>query len=77
MRKQEQPLREWAARVAAYQASGQTMTAWCDENRVSKDQLKYWLRTRHVLGWPFLCRVTLLQLPVLFHRFFTSRKAIS
>ncbi|GAC43577.1 IS66 family insertion sequence element accessory protein TnpA [Paenibacillus popilliae] len=45
MTKQEQRRQEWTARVAAYEASGQTMKVWCAEHHVTKDQLRYWLRT--------------------------------
>lgn len=45
MTKKEQRRQEWIARVADYRASGQTMKAWCTANLVSKDQLRYWLRT--------------------------------
>lgn len=45
MTKKEQRREEWIARVADYQASGQTMKAWCAANHTSKDQLRYWLRT--------------------------------
>lgn len=44
MTKQEQRRHEWAARIAHYEASGQTMNAWCETQHVTKDQLKYWLR---------------------------------
>lgn len=44
MTKKEQRREEWIARIADYQASGQTMKAWCTANLVSKDQLRYWLR---------------------------------
>lgn len=44
MTKQEQRRHEWAARIADYEASGQTMKSWCETKNVTKDQLKYWLR---------------------------------
>ncbi|WP_442955872.1 IS66 family insertion sequence element accessory protein TnpA [Paenibacillus sp. y28] len=33
----------WSERIAAYQASGQTMKAWCAEQNLTVHQLKYWL----------------------------------
>ncbi|OXM83269.1 IS66 family insertion sequence element accessory protein TnpA [Paenibacillus rigui] len=33
----------WAERIQAYQASGQTMKAWCTERNLTVHQLKYWL----------------------------------
>lgn len=33
----------WAKHIAAYQASGQTMKAWCTEQKLTLHQLKYWL----------------------------------
>lgn len=33
----------WSERIAAYQASGQTMKAWCQEHSLTVHQLKYWL----------------------------------
>lgn len=44
MTKKERRRQEWLARVADYQASGQTMKAWSEANHASKDQLMYWLR---------------------------------
>lgn len=44
MTKQEQRRNEWSARIVDYEASGQTMKAWCERQNVTKDQLKYWLR---------------------------------
>lgn len=45
MTRKEQRRQEWIARVADYRSSSQTMKAWCEANRVTKDQLRYWLRT--------------------------------
>lgn len=45
MTKKEQRRQEWAARIANYETSGQTMKAWCDAQGVTKDTLRYWLRT--------------------------------
>ncbi|WP_281886237.1 IS66 family insertion sequence element accessory protein TnpA [Paenibacillus sp. YYML68] len=45
MTKKELRRQEWIARVSDYEASGQTMKAWCAEQGVTKDQLRYWLRT--------------------------------
>lgn len=36
--------KEWAARVAAYKASGQSASAWCAANNLNTRQLWYWLR---------------------------------
>lgn len=36
----------WIERIAAYKQSGQTMKAWCHEQGVTVDQLKYWLKKR-------------------------------
>lgn len=33
----------WSERIKAYQASGQTMKAWCAEQNLTVHQLKYWL----------------------------------
>jgi len=33
----------WSERIQAYQASGQTMKAWCAEQNLTVHQLKYWL----------------------------------
>ncbi|MCZ8517565.1 hypothetical protein O9H85_35570 [Paenibacillus filicis] len=33
----------WSERIVAYQASGQTMKAWCQEHSLTVHQLKYWL----------------------------------
>lgn len=45
MSRKEQRRKEWIARVADFQASGQSMQSWSNQNHVSKDQLRYWLRT--------------------------------
>ncbi|THF72437.1 IS66 family insertion sequence element accessory protein TnpA [Cohnella fermenti] len=45
MSRKEQRRQEWTTRVADYQSSGKTMQTWCDENHVTRDQLRYWLRT--------------------------------
>jgi len=37
---------QWEARMAAYRTSGQTMKAWCAEQGIKVDQLKYWLYKR-------------------------------
>jgi hypothetical protein len=43
MTKEEQ--REfWAARVAEFKASGQSVLAWCAANDLKIHQLRYWLR---------------------------------
>lgn len=34
----------WRARVAAFQASGQSRTQWCRAQRIQPHQLDYWLR---------------------------------
>lgn len=34
----------WITRITAYKQSGQTMKAWCREQDVTLDQLKYWLQ---------------------------------
>jgi hypothetical protein len=39
---EETPQHIWAERIAAYQKSGQTMTAWCTEQGLKVHQLKYW-----------------------------------
>jgi len=36
--------KEWAARVAAYKASGQSASAWCEANNLNPRHLWYWLR---------------------------------
>lgn len=35
---------EWAARVAAFRASGKSASAWCAEHDLKIHQLRYWLR---------------------------------
>jgi transposase-like protein len=35
---------KWEARVAAYQASGQSSAEWCAAHQVERRQLWYWLR---------------------------------
>jgi transposase-like protein len=45
MTRKELRRNEWIARIADYRASGQSMQAWSNQNHVSKDQLRYWLRT--------------------------------
>ncbi|WP_240421794.1 IS66 family insertion sequence element accessory protein TnpA [Paenibacillus periandrae] len=37
----------WSERTIAYQASGQTMKAWCGEQNLTVHQLKYWLYKAH------------------------------
>ncbi|MCP3774334.1 IS66 family insertion sequence element accessory protein TnpB [Paenibacillus sp. MZ04-78.2] len=44
MSKRDQRQNEWAERIAAYQASGLTMAAWCSDNHVTLEQMKYWTR---------------------------------
>ncbi len=34
----------WSARIAEFKASGQNVTAWCDEQGLKPHQLRYWLR---------------------------------
>lgn len=34
----------WRERVAAFQASGQSVAAWCREQEIKEHQLRYWLR---------------------------------
>jgi len=36
----------WQRRIADYKASGLTQKAWCYQNNISCDQLKYWLYKR-------------------------------
>lgn len=36
--------REWEEKVAAYRASGQSVSAWCTANNVKPERLRYWLR---------------------------------
>ncbi len=36
----------WATRIAEYEASGQSVLAWCKANNVSVQQLQYWLRKK-------------------------------
>ncbi|MFD3272997.1 IS66 family insertion sequence element accessory protein TnpB [Paenibacillus dendritiformis] len=33
----------WKERITAYQASGHTMKAWCEEHDLTVHQLKYWI----------------------------------
>ncbi|WP_406567202.1 IS66 family insertion sequence element accessory protein TnpA [Heliophilum fasciatum] len=40
----EELRKEWEARVAAFQASGQRLPRWCEENNVKPYQLRYWLQ---------------------------------
>lgn len=42
MRKTEQS-KEWETKIADFQSSGQTMSAWCATNNLKVHQLKYWL----------------------------------
>jgi len=35
---------QWATRVAEFQASGQSVSAWCAEQQVKPHQLRYWLK---------------------------------
>ena len=44
MTKAEQRQQQWTERIRDYQASGRTMSAWCDAQGVTLHQLKYWLR---------------------------------
>lgn len=44
MSSREQRAQAWAIRLADYEASGQTMKAWCATHAVRIDQLKYWKR---------------------------------
>jgi len=34
----------WEERIAAFRASGQTVSGWCREQDVSEHQMRYWLR---------------------------------
>ncbi len=34
----------WAERVEVFRASGQTTTAWCAQQDINPNQLRYWLR---------------------------------
>jgi len=34
----------WENRMGAYKASGQSVRAWCAENKVNVSQLYYWLK---------------------------------
>ena len=34
----------WEKRLIAYKASGQSVRAWCAENKVNTSQLYYWLK---------------------------------
>lgn len=45
MTKKEERRQKWAERIQHYETSGQTMKAWCDAQGVTKDTLRYWLRT--------------------------------
>lgn len=45
MTRKEERRQEWAERIRHYETSGQTMKAWCDAQGVTKDTLRYWLRT--------------------------------
>ncbi|ABI69574.1 IS66 family insertion sequence element accessory protein TnpA [Syntrophomonas wolfei] len=41
----------WEERLAEHEASGQRVTAWCEENSITPRQFYYWrrkLRTEHV-----------------------------
>lgn len=35
---------QWEKRIADFQASGQTGTAWCECNQVNIHQFRYWFR---------------------------------
>ncbi|OPX87949.1 MAG: hypothetical protein A4E53_02324 [Pelotomaculum sp. PtaB.Bin104] len=41
---------EWASRVADFQASGQSASAWCAEHNLKLHQLRYWLRKHAAAG---------------------------
>ena len=34
----------WSKRLKDFRASGQSKSAWCEENKISKSALKYWLK---------------------------------
>ncbi|NLJ56313.1 MAG: IS66 family insertion sequence element accessory protein TnpB [Firmicutes bacterium] len=40
----EELRKQWADRVAAFKASGQSTTEWCAAHNVKPSQLRYWLR---------------------------------
>jgi hypothetical protein len=44
MTKRQRHNANWKSRLAAFQASGKTQTAWCEENNVKLCQLRYQLR---------------------------------
>lgn len=37
-------LAEWAPHIADQKASGLTVTAWCEQNNISRDKFFYWKR---------------------------------
>lgn len=43
---------EWAARVAAFKASGKSTAEWCTENNLKPHQLRYWLRKDRLIDNP-------------------------
>ncbi|EKN71320.1 hypothetical protein BABA_02137 [Neobacillus bataviensis LMG 21833] len=36
--------KEWEKRIANFRFSGLTQDEWCEENKLTSNQLKYWLR---------------------------------
>lgn len=44
MSPKDQRQSEWEIRVSDYKASGMKMADWCSANRVTLEQLKYWIR---------------------------------
>ncbi|WP_442955670.1 IS66 family insertion sequence element accessory protein TnpA [Paenibacillus sp. IITD108] len=45
MTKKEHRREERTERIANYKVSGQAMKVWCASQGVTKDTLRYWLRT--------------------------------
>jgi len=43
---------EWEQRIAAFRASGQSTTAWCESHEVKPHQFRYWLRQFPVSSYP-------------------------
>ncbi|MBC9786744.1 helix-turn-helix domain-containing protein [Heliobacterium chlorum] len=48
----EELRKEWGARVAAYQSSGQSLTEWCVDHDLKPHQLRYWLHKQETATIP-------------------------
>ena len=56
--------KEWAERVAAFKASGQSATAWCATHDLKPHQLWYWLKKHKNVDTPTVTPSQWLSLEV-------------